>query len=316
MLAARRPYWSLPGSSQASPSPTSRFRAARNVAALAGRQQRRAGPQSAPRANRGGAHRRHRRGRGAGRQQPRRRGRAQGPRRWRRAAEHLPAVHISFNNTTGLAHLAIGRLERRRGDLRLRLCQPLGSEPQGERAGHPRRGAAADLRRRGAADLGGGKDQVGFIAQDVQASGPLGETRCKVKNLDGRELMALALDYQKLPASSSRSPGESSRIGGTSRPEHERAEQVRTGGHGRVDLGNEFRGAARQKDPRPERHGGGGPGHPDSQEGPHGQGGPARRRLGRPRGAVTVAPEDVETKPAASFCVYQDNAPPCSTTSS
>ena len=61
--------------------------------------------------------------------------------------------------------------------------------------------------------IGGGKDQVGFIAQDVQASGPLGETRCKVKNLDGRELMALALDYQKLPASSSRSPGESSRIG-------------------------------------------------------------------------------------------------------
>ena len=105
--------------------------------------------------------------------------------------------------------------------------------------------------------IGGGKDQVGFIAQDVQASGPLGETRCKVKNLDGRELMALALDYQKLPASSSRSPGESSRIGGTSRPEHERAEQARTGGHGRVDLGNEFRGAARQKDPRPERHGGG-----------------------------------------------------------
>ena len=167
--------------------------------------------------------------------------------------------------------------------------------------------------------IGGGKDQVGFIAQDVQASGPLGETMRKVKNLDGRELMALALDYQKLPASSSRSPGESSRIGGTSRPEHERAEQARTGGHGRVDLGNEFRGAARQKDLRPERHGGGGPGHPDSQEGPHGQGGPARRRLGRPRGrgggynarphqAVTVAPEDVETKPAASFCVYQDNA--------
>ena len=42
----------------------------------------------------------------------------------------------------------------------------------------------------------GGKEQSGFVAQDVQASGKLGATMCKTKNLDGRELMAL--DYQKL----------------------------------------------------------------------------------------------------------------------
>ena len=44
--------------------------------------------------------------------------------------------------------------------------------------------------------IGGGKEQIGFVAQDVQASGKLGATMCKTKNLDGRELMAL--DYQKL----------------------------------------------------------------------------------------------------------------------
>ena len=44
--------------------------------------------------------------------------------------------------------------------------------------------------------IDGGKEQIGFVAQDVQASGKLGETMCKVKNFDGRELMAL--DYQKL----------------------------------------------------------------------------------------------------------------------
>ena len=44
--------------------------------------------------------------------------------------------------------------------------------------------------------VGGGKEQIGFVAQDVQASGKLGATMCKTKNLDGRELMAL--DYQKL----------------------------------------------------------------------------------------------------------------------
>ena len=44
--------------------------------------------------------------------------------------------------------------------------------------------------------IDGGKEQIGFVAQDVQASGKLGETMCKTKNLGGRELMAL--DYQKL----------------------------------------------------------------------------------------------------------------------
>ena len=41
----------------------------------------------------------------------------------------------------------------------------------------------------------GGKDQIGFIAQEVQAT-PLGDRVCKTKSLDGRELMTL--DYQKL----------------------------------------------------------------------------------------------------------------------
>ena len=44
--------------------------------------------------------------------------------------------------------------------------------------------------------VGGGKEQIGFVAQDVQASGKLGATMCKTKNLDEKELMAL--DYQKL----------------------------------------------------------------------------------------------------------------------
>ena len=43
--------------------------------------------------------------------------------------------------------------------------------------------------------IGAGKEQIG-LAQDVQASGKLCATMCKVKNLDGRELMAL--DHQKL----------------------------------------------------------------------------------------------------------------------
>ena len=44
--------------------------------------------------------------------------------------------------------------------------------------------------------IGGGKEQIGFVAQDVQASGKLGATMCKTKNLGGRDIMAL--DYQKL----------------------------------------------------------------------------------------------------------------------
>ena len=59
----------------------------------------------------------------------------------------------------------------------------------------------------------GGKDQIGFIAQEVQAT-PLGERVCKTKNLDGRDLMTL--DYQKLnvvlwnevPAEANREAGE------------------------------------------------------------------------------------------------------------
>ena len=43
--------------------------------------------------------------------------------------------------------------------------------------------------------IGGAKDQLGFIAQDVQAAAKLGETLCKT--MSGEEEL-LALDYQKL----------------------------------------------------------------------------------------------------------------------
>ncbi|OLQ04281.1 hypothetical protein AK812_SmicGene12664 [Symbiodinium microadriaticum] len=43
--------------------------------------------------------------------------------------------------------------------------------------------------------VGGGKDQIGFIAQDIQAAGKLGEALCKT--MSGPEEL-LALDYQKL----------------------------------------------------------------------------------------------------------------------
>ena len=59
----------------------------------------------------------------------------------------------------------------------------------------------------------GGKDQIGFIAQEVQTT-PLGEKVCKTKNLDGRELMTL--DYQKLNVVLGRGevPAEASREAG------------------------------------------------------------------------------------------------------
>ena len=61
----------------------------------------------------------------------------------------------------------------------------------------------------------GGKDQIGFIAQEVQAT-PLGEKVCKTKNLDGRELMTL--DYrpeaQRGPLGRGEVPAEASREAG------------------------------------------------------------------------------------------------------
>ena len=77
---------------------------------------------------------------------------------------------ISFNNRSGLANLAI---------------EPnIGESSDGEIFGYGF-GSRSSFDR-----IGGAKDQVGFIAQDVQASRPLGETMCKVKNWDGRELIA------------------------------------------------------------------------------------------------------------------------------
>ena len=90
--------------------------------------------------------------------------------------------------------------QRRGGDLRLRLREPERPGAQGERPGHP---GDEELQQTFDAvepqlydRIDGGKEQIGFVAQDVQASGKLGATMCKTKTLDGRELMAL--DYQKL----------------------------------------------------------------------------------------------------------------------
>ena len=44
--------------------------------------------------------------------------------------------------------------------------------------------------------IDGSKDQLGFVAQDVEAAGPLGKALCRTKILGDRELMAL--DYQKM----------------------------------------------------------------------------------------------------------------------
>ena len=44
------------------------------------------------------------------------------------------------------------------------------------------------------------------------------------------------------------------------------------------------RGAPAKGPVRPECYGGGGPSHPNSEEGPGGQSGPGRRGMGRPRG--------------------------------
>ena len=110
---------------------------------------------------------------------------------------------ISFNNTTGLANLAIepniggsndGEVIFGYGFVNLSdraLKENVRAIPEEELqetfdAVEPQLFDRVD----------GGKEQIGFVAQDVQASGKLGATMCKTKNLDGRELMAL--DYQKL----------------------------------------------------------------------------------------------------------------------
>ena len=111
---------------------------------------------------------------------------------------------MSFNTTNGLANLAIepniGGQQRRRGDIRLRFCKNLSDRALKENVR-----AIPDEQLQETFDavepqlydrIDGGKEQIGFVAQDVQASGKLGASMCKTKNLDGRELMAL--DYQKL----------------------------------------------------------------------------------------------------------------------
>ena len=153
----------------------------------------------------------------------------------------------------------------------------------------------------------GGKDQIGFIAQEVQAT-PLGERVCKTKNLDGRELMTL--DYQKLNVV----------LWGVVKSLQKRIEKKKRGVA--ADQGNEFRGLEgalsepavhREKLPsdrnatavidraiqtlkkdlagKVARDGGGWAEHVAEV---------TEAYNARPHQAVTVGLEDVETKPAAT----------------
>ena len=110
---------------------------------------------------------------------------------------------ISFNTTTGLANLAIEPLTGGSNDGE--LIFGYGFVNLSDRALKENVRAIPEEELQETFDavepqlfdrIDGGKEQIGFVAQDVQASGKLGATMCKVKNLDGRELMAL--DYQKL----------------------------------------------------------------------------------------------------------------------
>ena len=109
---------------------------------------------------------------------------------------------ISFNNLRAgqHGHRAEHRGQQRRGGhLRLRLRQSERPGTEGERPGHSGGGTARDLRRGGAAALRPHRRRQGadrLRGPGRAASGKLGATMCKTKNLEGRELMAL--DYQKL----------------------------------------------------------------------------------------------------------------------
>ena len=46
--------------------------------------------------------------------------------------------------------------------------------------------------------MDGPANQVGFVAQQVEASGPLGKSLCMLKKFEDRELMTL--DYQRMTA--------------------------------------------------------------------------------------------------------------------
>ena len=110
---------------------------------------------------------------------------------------------ISFNNTSGLANMAIE--PNIGGQNNGEVIFAYGFTNLSDRAVKENIRAIPEKELQETFDavdpqvydrIGGGKEQIGFVAQDVQASGKLGATMCKTKNLDGRELMAL--DYQKL----------------------------------------------------------------------------------------------------------------------
>ena len=110
---------------------------------------------------------------------------------------------ISFNTTSGLANLAVEPLTGGSNDGE--LIFGYGFVNLSDRALKENIRAIPDKELQETFDavepqlfdrIDGGKEQIGFVAQDVQSSGKLGATMCKTKNLDGRELMAL--DYQKL----------------------------------------------------------------------------------------------------------------------
>ena len=110
---------------------------------------------------------------------------------------------ISFNNTSGLANMAIE--PNIGGSNDGEVIFGYGSVNLSDRALKENVRAIPEEELQQTFDavepqlfdrIDGGKEQIGFVAQDVQASGKLGATMCKTKSLDGRELMAL--DYQKL----------------------------------------------------------------------------------------------------------------------
>ena len=115
----------------------------------------------------------------------------------------LVVLSISFNNTSGLANLAIEPNIGGQNDGE--VIFGYGFVNLSDRALKENVRAIPEEEMQETFDavelqiydrIGGGKEQIGFVAQDVRASGKLGATMCKTKNLDGRELMAL--DYQKL----------------------------------------------------------------------------------------------------------------------
>ena len=82
----------------------------------------------------------------------------------------------------------------------------------------------------------GPADQIGFVAQDVEAAGPLGKALCRTKTLEDREL--ITLDYQKDVCGAVgrlQAPPEQNRDAG-----ERHKEKARLGDRARVDRGGDL----------------------------------------------------------------------------